>query len=245
MTLRVFIYGSCVTRDAVEIWDPAQFEMAGYVARQSLISAMSPASDVKGFRLSQIDSSFQRRMMRGDIESSLLPALESAKDDYDVILWDLTDERNGVQQLPDGGWMTRLRNFQKVQIDQAKLGQVVPTGSIDHSKLWARALDAFLARLRSIGVLDRLVLNDTRWATRDDAGETFSNRETFLNADLEVMSHLVQSAGITAITPEPQSVLAANSHKWGRAPFHFVEDTYRSITENLLSATKPLPRLPT
>ncbi len=116
MTLRVLIYGSCVTRDAVEFWDAEQLEMAGYVARQSLISAAAPPSDAEQFRLSQISSSFQRRMLRGDVESSLLPTLEECRDDYDVILWDLTDERNGVQQLPDGGWVTRLRNFQKEQL---------------------------------------------------------------------------------------------------------------------------------
>ena len=51
-------------------------------------------------------------MLRGDIESSLLPELERNKSEYDVILWDLTDERNGVQHLSQrGSRVTRLRNF--------------------------------------------------------------------------------------------------------------------------------------
>lgn len=233
MTLRVFIYGSCVTRDAVEFWDPEQFEMSGYVARQSLISAMAPASDVEGFRLSQIDSSFQRRMMRGDIESSLLSTLESTKDDYDVLLWDLTDERNGVQQLPDGGWITRLRNFQKEQLVRGKLGAILTPAEGEHSKMWNRALDSFLSSLDSIGVLDRLVLNDTRWATADDAGVPFSDQETFLNPHLARMSRSIQAAGVPAAAPDPASVVASTNHKWDRAPFHYVEATYHSMTSSV------------
>lgn len=233
MTLRVFIYGSCVTRDAVEFWDPAQLEMVGYIARQSLISAMSPASDVEGFRLSQIDSSFQRRMMRGDIESSLLPTLESAKDDYDILLWDLTDERNGVQQLPDGGWITRLRNFQKEQLAREKLGQILTPMEDEHSKIWNGALDSFLSQLDSIGVLDRLVLNDTRWAIEDDAGVPFSDQETFLNPLLARMSRSIQAAGVPAVSPAPATVVASTNHKWDRAPFHYVEATYHSMTSSL------------
>lgn len=233
MTLRVFIYGSCVTRDAVEFWDPAQLEMAGYIARQSLISAMSPASDVEGFRLSQIDSSFQRRMMRGDIESSLLPTLESTKDDYDVLLWDLTDERNGVQQLPDGGWITRLRNFQKEQLFRGHLGAALTPTDDDHSRMWNRALDSFLSSLDAIGVLDRLVLNDTRWASADDADVPFSDQETFLNPLLARMSRSIQAAGVPAIAPDPATVVASTNHKWDRAPFHYTEATYHTMTSSL------------
>lgn len=240
MTLRVFIYGSCVTRDAVEFWDPEKLEMAGYVARQSLISAMSPASDVEDFRLSQIESSFQRRMMRGDVESSLLPTLAAAKDDYDVILWDLTDERNGVQQLPDGGWITRLRNFQKEQLFRGKLGRILAATDGEHSKLWNRALDGFLAELDKAGLLDRLVLNDTRWATTDDAGEPFSVQETFLNGHLDRMSRSIRAAGVPVIAPEPSTVVASTNHKWDRAPFHYVEETYASMTSRLLSAAATL-----
>ena len=36
---RVFIYGSCVSRDTFEYLDPDQFEIVQYVARQSALSA--------------------------------------------------------------------------------------------------------------------------------------------------------------------------------------------------------------
>lgn len=236
MTQRVFIYGSCVSRDAVELWDPEKLELAGYIARQSLISAVAPPSDAAEFRLSQIASSFQRRMLRGDVESSLLPALESAKEDYDVILWDLTDERNGVQRLPDGGWVTRLRNFQKEQLFRGTLGDILAPATPEHSREWNRALDVFLGRLDTIGVLDRLVLNDTRWATSDDTGAPFTEAELFLNAQLDRMVRSIKAAGIQVISPHPDSVVASSNHRWDRAPFHYIDATYTSMTDQLLKA---------
>ena len=59
MSIRVFIYGSCVTRDAVEHWKDDERRVVGYVARQSLISALSPPGDAEQFRLSAIESPFQ------------------------------------------------------------------------------------------------------------------------------------------------------------------------------------------
>lgn len=237
MTLRVFIYGSCVTRDAVEHWDPEQVEMAGYIARQSLVSAMSPAGDAEEFRLSRIESSFQRRMLRGDVESSLLPTLIEQADQYDVILWDLTDERNGVQELPGGGWVTRLRNFDKEQLYRGELGAICSPGTSEFNVAWNHALDRFLTKLSDAGLIDRLILNDTPWATKDDNGEQFTENERTLHSHLHRLSRAVRAAGIPAISPDSAATIASTNHKWDRAPFHYVDDTYRSMTAELLAAT--------
>lgn len=233
MTLRVLIYGSCVTRDAVEIWDPDQLTMIDYVARQSLISAMAPTSNPEDFRLSEIDSSFQRRMLRGDVESSLLTVLEGRRDDYDLILWDLTDERNGVQAHPDGGWVTRLRNFEKEKLFRGELGRMVQLSDPEHSRLWNRALDAFLAALSERDLLDRLVINATKWAKTDDRGEDFSSAEAESDALIARLTRSAIGAGVPVVGPAPETVRGLVDLKWGRAPFHYVPDTYRSMTEDL------------
>ena len=234
MPLRVFIYGSCVTRDAVEFWDPSELELAGYVARQSLLSAMSPPGDADAFRLSTIDSSFQRRMFRGDVESSLIPALVESMADVDLILWDLTDERNGVQLLPNGGLVTRMPNLSKPNMSREPLGEAIGVDAPEHFSLWNRALDEFLQRLSDNGLLDRLVLNDTRWATVDDEGGEFGPEEVFLNPSLDKMSRSIRSAAVPVAVPEASTLVAAVGHKWGRAPFHFVESAYRSMTKDLM-----------
>lgn len=239
MTLRVFIYGSCVTRDAVEFWDPEKISMAGYIARQSLISANSAPSQAEAFRLSQIESSFQRRMLRGDVESSLLPTLIAQRDDYDVILWDLTDERNGVQRLPDGGWVTRLRNFQKEQLFRGKLGEVIGPDSDAYAELWLRSLSSFLERLAQEGLRDRLVLNDTRWAATDEKGSAFTETELALNAHLPWMAGAIRAAGVPSIAPHPEAVIASSDHKWNRAPFHYVRQTYDSMSAELVALRTP------
>lgn len=233
MSLRVLIYGSCVTRDAVETWEPDQLTMIDYVARQSLISAMAPPSDPEDFRLSQIDSSFQRRMLRGDIQSSLLTVVDARRDDFDLLLWDLTDERNGVQAHPDGGWVTRLRNFEKEKLFRGELGRTVQLSDPEHSRLWNRALDAFLSALGERGLLDRLVINATSWAKTDDHGESFSPAEGESDALINRLTRSAIGAGVPAVKPAPEAVRGLVDHKWGRAPFHYVPDAYLSMTRDL------------
>lgn len=234
MPLRVFIYGSCVTRDAVDFWEESELRLGGYVARQSLLSAMAAPGDPEIFRLSQIDSSFQRRMFRGDVESSLIPTLRENKGKFDLILWDLTDERNGVQRLPGGGLVTRMPNLSRPSISRVQLGDVIGVDADEHFGLWNQALDAFLGRLADEGLLDRLVLNDSRWATVDDAGHAFDQGETFLNPTLERMSRVVRAAAVSVITPDASTCVGKVEHKWGRAPFHYVDDAYRSMTAGLM-----------
>lgn len=238
MAVRVFIYGSCVSRDAVAFWAEDQLQLASYVTRKSLISAMAPSGDADQLRLKQIYSSFQRRMARGDVESSLVPTLIERKDAYDMILWDLTDERNGVQQLPDGGIVTRVPNLSDPGMYRGRLGPAVTVDVPEHAWMWNRALDEFLGTLSTPDLLDRLVLNDTRWAPWDNHGAEFTEDELFLNPHLERMSRAICSAGVPVIAPEAETVVAAVDHQWGWAHFHYVPQAYASMSERLLDISR-------
>ena len=68
---KVFVYGGCVTRDVFELLKH-DHELSGYVARQSLISASSPPSNL-GDDLPE--TNFEMRAVKGDLNSSLFTAL--------------------------------------------------------------------------------------------------------------------------------------------------------------------------
>ena len=101
------VYGSCVARDTVEHLVPGTVRLLGYVARQSLVSAMSPPLDTDPGHLDALPSAFQRRVLGEDARSALLRTLARDAASLEVLLWDLADERLGVYLLPDGGAITR------------------------------------------------------------------------------------------------------------------------------------------
>lgn len=234
MPLRVFIYGSCVTRDAVDFWEESELRLGGYVARQSLLIAVAAPADPEMVRLSQIDSSVQRRMFRGGVESSLIPTLRENKGEFDLILWDLTDERNGVQRLPGGGRVTRMTKLSRPAISRVKLGDVIGVDADEHFGLWNQALDEFFLCLADEVLLDRLVINDSRWASVDDAGRAVDQGKTFLNPTLDRMSRAVRAAASPVITRGPSTCVGKVEHEWGRALFHYVDDAYRSMATGLM-----------
>lgn len=228
---RVFIYGSCVTRDGVEYWPEYGLEMTGYIARQSLISATAPARS-SDFNTAAIASPFQRRMADGDIVGSVIGKLTADRDAYDVILWDITDERLGVYRVPTGGYVSRVVDYEAgIYRGVEKLGGPVRVGSATHRELWLRALDKFVGRLELAGLKDRVVLNALPWATKDEDGsETSTNNidPRAFNALLEDYSAEVERRGIRVAHPDPARVLQASTHKWGAAPFHYVPDSYHA-----------------
>src|SRR5690625_1135237 len=73
---RVFIYGGCASRDAVRYYSPYGMHLVGYIARQSLPSALAPAK-LKDFAIPTHLPKFQQRMIKGDIESHLPQTLHN------------------------------------------------------------------------------------------------------------------------------------------------------------------------
>ncbi|MFM5903680.1 MAG: DUF6270 domain-containing protein [Microbacteriaceae bacterium] len=224
---KIFIYGSCVTRDSVDWWPEFGFEMDGYVARQSLISSQSPI-DYKGvgFDFDSISSNFAKRMALGDVGANL--NREIAKHQAEVILWDLCDERGGVLQRPSGSFMTRNVVYSKAELP----GRIFQMGTEEHFNLWVKALDEFLRANEGV----RIIVNATPWALVTDAGNPVNGdatkAETF-NKNIERYYAELETRGLELIRVPQDKTIARVDHKWGEAPFHYVDDTYKEMLVRL------------
>ncbi|GAA1893694.1 hypothetical protein GCM10009715_43580 [Paeniglutamicibacter psychrophenolicus] len=143
--------------------------MAHYVARQSLISAYRPAAK-KHFNFNFISSSFQRRMLVGDVESSLPKLLVEHADDYDIIVWDMMVERLGVRKVSTGGMVTRNVDHAAAGHTAVKMGGFYDFGTDAHFTQWVWAFDRFMETLDQVGAREKLVVNATSWASVDIYG---------------------------------------------------------------------------
>ena len=242
---RVFIYGSCVSRDTFEYLPQDDYALLNYVARQSLISAFGAASPPR--ELPARLSPFQRRMLQGDLGSALLNELTAVQDTVDLLLWDLTDERLGVYALPDGSYVTRSVEIVGTDLERTfqEHGRFIPFGTDEHLQLWTHAVTAWVALLQTLGLADRTLLLAPSWATRSSDQSpvpgSFGLAPERANALHAGYYDQVTALGVTmAVVPETVTVAAAE-HRWGRAPFHYDDVTYLILVAAIDVRASELP----
>ena len=245
--LRTYVVGSCVSRDTFAFLNPKHFELAGYLARQSLISAFgsvaSPPIDPAAFT-----SPFQRRMLEADAGSALPALLREVRAEVDLVLWDLVDERLGVLSHPGGGVSTdsvELRSHLSGTLPPGV--ERTPFGSARHLELFTAALPVWRNLLAELGLLDRTVLVAPPWATLSTTGEP-TPTSFGLNADEAnrlTEAYVVRAQevlGLPAVGRSLPSPRALSTHQWGLAPFHYDDQTYERLATEISSAANRLCR---
>lgn len=90
--MRLFIYGSCVSRDMLE-YQQAEVTLVKYIARSSLAAQLSVPFKNEAI-LDRLPSKFQREMLQVDMEKTLFKQLQQS--DFDVLLLDFIDERFSI-----------------------------------------------------------------------------------------------------------------------------------------------------
>ncbi|RWZ83753.1 DUF6270 domain-containing protein [Glutamicibacter sp. HZAU] len=231
---RVFIYGGCTSRDAVEYYQDYDFELLTYVARQSLISAFMPA-DPQEFVIPHDAGAFQKRMLAGDIVGNLPSQIRRNAKNTNLLVWDLMIERVGVTKVRSGGFVTR--NGIKKTPGTAPSGGTYEFGTTHHLRLWSWALGKFVRLLEQNGLKEKVVINATPWATHDTNGNLFRSRSPmtadWFNSNVEKYWTLAEDAGIKVARISQELVIADPNHKWGPAYFHYASQTYKAQLETI------------
>lgn len=234
----IFIYGGCVTRDAFEHMKD-QHALVHYVARQSLISAASPATTI--LSVDNLGAGFQNRSVRGDLQSSLHPHITRLAPGTDLFVFDLLSERLGVYRLPGGTYITK-------SVELAKTGLIatlpraavsVPFGTDAHFALWKPAAEALVARLRMTGLLERALLFEVPWTDVTIAGEAVPRfrgwEASYANSLYARYYGYMRQLGIRVVSIPEELALSTDNHKWGPSPYHFVDETYIWMKHQILS----------
>lgn len=235
--VRTLIYGSCVSRDTFEYLGK-DFALGTYVARQSLISAGNSSSETLK-RLHPIASPFQKRVVEGDLRGSLYSTLDARAGNTDLVIIDLIDERNGVVEMGDGQYATRLSEFwnsggREISANRPQL----ELGSDEHFAEWSTGVRRFVGELLRHELFDRTVVINAPWAELTDAEESFEMpawMRPAAEANLLYQRYYdyLRDLGLTTITVPEHLVRTSETHQWGISPFHYTADTYRHIADEL------------
>lgn len=225
-TTNLLVYGSCVSRDVVPFLGEG-WTLLRYVARQSLVSAMS--APVAPPAQPALDSAFQRRMVTEDLTSAAPGLLRAHAEEIDVLVLDLVDERLGVMALPDGGYVTRSQELLASGLLEHLGGREVVFGTDEHFELWRDAADRFVGLLEETSLAARTVVVEGTFAARTDGGGS-ANRwrdepAEVWNARYERYHAVLRGAGLRTYTVGADAV-ASTAHRWGPAAYHYADGAY-------------------
>ncbi|MCP3426183.1 DUF6270 domain-containing protein [Rothia sp. AR01] len=230
---RVFIYGSCVSRDAYEVLPgrDERHELTAYVARQSLLSAGHDATGLlpEDFRM---EHAFQERMVRSDWAGDVMEQLDDAGP-LDLLVWDLVDERHGAYWFLEGGVVTRSVDIMGTGLmELLPEDQLIGFGSGDHLAAWSDAAAEFAERLRAAGLFERTVVLEVPWAEAALGGEPVPPSMGLTSAEANRLYRpyyaRLRELGFDVLSVEGP-VHADPEHKWGLAPFHYAPEVYERI----------------
>lgn len=233
---RVFVVGSCVTRDAFEMDASTEMKLVGYFARTSLASAFRRKKFV-GVDTSTITSAFQRRMVEQDLDKTLESALRQV--DFDLLVFDPIDERFNLAQLNDGSIATVSNEF--LLAADAPAYETIRSGTEDFLRLWAAGWCRLLAILDSLGARSRLRVNRAFWADGCADGKEFvgsysrsgiDRANTFLSLLYSIMEQDLEDWQFVRYPPE--LFVGDPGHKWGASPFHYIDPFYRHFLSELV-----------
>lgn len=240
--MKIAIFGSCVTRDAMEYAKDFPLELVGYYARSSLGSAFYQQK-AEGFDFQEIPSSFQRRIVKFDFLKEFPDFLNNSE--FDLIIYDPIDERFSLAKLKDDSLFT-LSN--EAKIIESQFGgdfRLIRSGSAEFYDLWELGWEAFIKKLDASGSRKKLRINKVYWSSVSECGDDFS--PTFTKEKIgehnKFLDRLYQRMEVDLCSEQfyafdPIFFIGAENHKWGKSPFHYTDAYYKALTEKIFSNVK-------
>lgn len=230
---KVFIFGSCVSRDTIE-FDKGAFQIIEYYARSSFASLNFPKFEGSTAFVESIESPFQRKMVKRDLAKEILHRKEDL--DADFFLIDFIDERFNLVEFLDGSIATLSLELSE-KIDGFFNTTEIKTMDVDYFSNFIGGFTKFIEMLGEKASKVRII--KAFWATK-------SNNE---NIRLPVSSEYIslQNKKLSVLYAIAEGVLSSQNmiqipnhlevadceNKWGFAPYHYCSEFYENIITQL------------
>lgn len=230
---KVFIIGSCVSRDVFNV-ENNKLEVVSYNARSSFarIGNSQVVSNHFYSGIQNLPSAFQRRMVLNDFNNQLISRVNTTE--KDIILVDFIDERFHLVQLGDA-IVTRSKEFTLTNINPDRL---INTYSQEYLALWKAGIDFFL---KNIANNQLIVIPKVFWSNKIIGQEQFSERVLQdidkQNEKLITMYDYLEKKSLNnlKLLEINEDLLRVDSkHRWGLSPYHY-SDEYSEYVNSLLS----------
>lgn len=255
---KISIFGSCVSRDLLEYGNKEMLELKTYIARQSIISAVSKPLNCNIENV-KLESNFQRKQVYGDMVKNSFDLL--GNDDSEFLIIDLIDERFSLIKHND----TILTYSNELMISEY-IGNIVKLKrkTNKHYYLFKKNkknamvddvnmnfyLDEFSDRILKIYKCDNIIIHKAKMLNyyKNISGEIklfpknylISNKK--INDILDYMyDYLIYKLPNAIVIDMCDDFSADESHRWGLAPMHYQKEYYLKVFSeitNLLNNEK-------
>lgn len=174
---------------------------------------------------------FRRSNFLSDARGTALDRIREASES-DLLLIDLISERHGIYRQGNSVLTRSIDGIAAHAYDDFSW-DYIPFGSLEHFRLFSHAWDRYVTELKDIGLYDRTLVLHSAWATwtsdnkRCRQSLDYSTRR--MNLMYEPYFSLVRLSGVNVLRIPRNLCVADPNHRWGEAPFHYVQDFYRYV----------------
>lgn len=235
MNKKIFIFGSCVSRDIFNLPAAHSCQVIQYLARSSIASAfqLQPIDDKYSRNLA---SPFQRKLVGYDLEKSATSMLNA--NEFDVLLIDFIDERFDLFSFANGSLCTLSSELLNSGFQPpTEEGRIIKSGSDEFYELWEAGWRSFVEAIKRKNLMQRIRLNKVFWGKKIEDGSSFPNCAA-IDAANAFLARLYKRAEMD-LHPEQvmqfrdELMVGAKNHRWGISPFHYVDAYYQEALNHI------------
>lgn len=239
--LKVGILGSCVSRDAFE-FESGKYDLKGnYFARSSIVSIMSAPVECAQSNI-KVDNQWLRWILNNDFQKTVLQQLKERN--LDCLVIDLIDERFDLLKIGQGivNGSDELFKACKEFIENHGSVTSIKRDSPQAHELFAEAAQKFANRLNEEFADLPIIIHKALCSTNYTDGKEvykfskestalYENMNSYLSFYYSILEKEINNVSVIHLPQEVQ--LASKSHRWGLAPFHYIDDYYRAFLREL------------
>ncbi|EOV9706633.1 DUF6270 domain-containing protein [Cronobacter malonaticus] len=229
---KVSIFGSCVSRDVVEISNnltPCAIKLDEYIARNSMAALLSEAIDYSDSDI-DLPSAFLKKCIHHDLKKTALQKLAHSLSKDSVLIIDFMDERfdilNFNEKLITNSWDFRATHLARKYNQPTSIIRFDSTSKLN---LWKKGFDVLYRDVLKIISPQNIIVIIPSMASTLYSENGFSRFESNkyaipqYNEMLYIMNdHLMRNYNeITLVKPLPWMLFCDYRHKWGAHPYHY------------------------
>lgn len=229
----ITIFGGCCSRDTFNFYNGVDFKISGYYARTSIISMMTPPSELT-VDTSVVFSKFNQRLLDGDINKKNIGWIIESFRSGGFLLMDFIVERLDIFEVSPGSFVTVSSNFKKAfDVKTIPKENKINAFSKRRKELFINSWEEFYKKCEKLGLSDKILINKIFLTKKINNGEEFDEnihrRIEHINEQLsfiyEIIGRYIPESRF--ITYSEDLLIANKDHRWGCGPYHFIDDFYK------------------
>lgn len=216
-------FGSCVSRDSIEFIHTAK--VRNYCARQSIVSAVSNkphSGTIQALSIREGTHNFHRRCIEHDFSKVSLDLLNQTENVDTPLVVDLIEERMPLAVTKCGELVTYSQAAREFSNINELVERRIPQFSQEYVDLFEKSVNVFADRLK-----DRIVVIHKAFYAKGDWEFTKANEvlEYFYKKMILAFGNSI------AVEVEEEFRISEANHKWGIAPYHYVDAYYMRFVD--------------